>query len=258
MKPIRVLVVDDEPLARRRVLRLLENESNVEVAGECGTGREAVDALAGGELDLVFLDVQMPELDGFGVVEEVGVERMPLVVFVTAYDQYALKAFEVHALDYLLKPFEDERFHTALQRAKRQARVRGGEAGERLSALLSFVDKPRPEKYPEVLAIRVGEQYSLVRVESIDWIEADGNYARVWVQRRQRLLAKSLAALERDVLDPDVFVRVHRSAIVNATKIAAVEPLFHGEVTLVLHDGTRVDCSRRYRKRLEDKLYFTT
>ena len=231
------------------------------MVAECSDGREAVRALTSSPVDLVLLDVEMPRLDGFGVLTEVGPERMPPVIFVSAYSAYAVRAFEAYALDYLLKPFDDARFATALDRGRTQVNARrhaNAALDQRLIGILEHLRRPQPAQYPDALAIRSGDQYVVVRVADVDWIEADGNYARLYVRGRARLLTKTLAALESELLDPTVFIRVHRSAIVNALKIASVEPLFHGELTLVLHDGTRVPCSRRHRKRLEERLYFTT
>jgi two-component system, LytTR family, response regulator len=264
-EPLRVIIVDDDPPARARVRALLAGAPDVEVVGECGDGVEAVQAIRRNPADVVFLDVQMPRLDGFGVVELVGPDEMPTVVFTSAYAEYAIRAFEAYALDYLLKPFDDARFAAALARARQQVAARrvavaGAASGAdaRLVGLAEELRRPEPARYPEALAIKSGTDYVVVRVADIDWIEADGNYAKVYVQRRPRLLAKSLTALEHEVLDPERFLRVHRSAIVNLARIASAEPLSHGELTLVLHDGTRVDCSRRYRKRLEERLYFTS
>jgi two-component system, LytTR family, response regulator len=264
--PIRALLVDDDPLARERVRNLLARYDDIEVIAECRDGREAVEALSTIESDLVFLDVQMPLLDGFGVLESVGAKRMPPVIFTSAYSEFAVRAFEAYALDYLLKPFDDARFDTALQRARPQvdARRRASTADPhtaldaRIIGLLEHLQQPQRPRYPEAIAIKSGGQYVVVRVADIDWIEADGNYARLYVQQRPRLITKTLATLAEDVLDPDIFVRVHRSFIVNTARITAVEPLFHGELTLVLRDGTHVPCSRRYRKQLEGKLYFTS
>jgi two-component system, LytTR family, response regulator len=265
---IRAIIVDDDPLARQRLRLLATAEPGLDIVGEYSDGREAVDALARGDVELVFLDVEMPRLDGFGVVSEVGVDRMPPVIFTSAYSEFAVRAFEAYALDYLLKPFDDARFAAAVARARERvdslrAAVAAREAPElsldpRLIGLLEHLRRPAGTSYPDAIAIRSGGQYVVVRVADIDWIEADGNYARVYVQQRARLLTKTLGTLEREVLDPHVFVRVHRSAIVNTTKIATVEPHAHGELTLVLHDGTRVECSRRFRKNLDDRLYFTT
>ena len=275
--PIQALLVDDDEPARERVRTLLGAYQDVVVAGECRDGREAVRALATSPIDLVFLDVEMPNLDGFGVLAEVGAERMPPVIFISAYSAYAVRAFVAYAIDYLLKPFDETRFAAALERgraqvaSRRRAAASNGDGSaengttptdhaldQRLIALLEHVQRPQPASYPEAMAIRSGDHYVVVNVSDIDWIEADGNYARLYVRGHARLLTKTLAVLEAEVLDPDVFVRVHRSAIVNASRIAAVEPGFHGDLTLVLHDKTRVPCSRRHRKHLGEKLYFTT
>jgi two-component system LytT family response regulator len=271
---LRVLVVDDDATARRHIAELLGPRPDVEIVGECADGECAVAQIAATRPDLVFLDVQMPKLDGFGVVERVGASRMPPVVFTSAYAEFAVRAFEAYAIDYVLKPFDDARFLAALARAREQVAVRAEReaaaresaaresappaADPRLLALLAHLAGPARPRYPDAVAVKSGGQYVVLRVEDVDWIEADGNYARLHVQKRPRLITKSLATLERDVLDPARFVRVHRSAIVNVAKIAAVEPLFHGDVSLVLQDGTKVDCSRRFRERLEERLYFTT
>jgi two-component system, LytTR family, response regulator len=266
--PIRAIIVDDDALARQRLRLLADAEPDIAVAGEYQDGREAVEALAAGDIELVFLDVEMPRLDGFGVVSEVGADRMPPIIFTSAYSEFAVRAFEAYALDYLLKPFDDARFAAAVMRARERVEIRrsastGRVAGaveldSRLMGLLEHLRRPTSADYPDAIAIRTGGQYSVVRVADIDWIEADGNYAKVYVNQRPRLLTKTLGTLEREVLDPNVFVRVHRSAIVNTTKISAVEPHFHGELTLILSDGSRVECSRRFRKNLDEKLYFTT
>ena len=257
--------MDDDHFARERLRALLEAAGDVTIVRECADGVEAVEALRGLDIDLVFLDVEMPRLDGFGVLTEIGAERMPPVIFTSAFSHFALRAFEAYALDYLLKPYDDVRFVAALDRARAQMQVRRrATAAEppdldpRLVALLEHLRQPVRVTYPEAVAIRTGSEYLVVRTGDIDWIEADGNYAKLHVQQRPRLLTKTLATLEKEVLDPNVFVRVHRSAIVNTTKIVSVEPNFHGELTLVLRDGTRVQCSRRHRKRLEEKFYFTT
>jgi two-component system, LytTR family, response regulator len=259
---IRAIVVDDEAPARQRLQSLLEAHPDIDVVRECANGREAVDVLTTTSVDLVFLDVQMPELDGFGVIAAVGVERMPPIIFTSAYSEFAVRAFEAYALDYLLKPFDDKRLEAALDRAREEVSARRAtsmaENDARLVGLLQHLDRAESNHYPEAIAIKTGAQYVVTRVADIDWIEADGNYAKVYIQKRPRLLTKSLTTLEKDVLDPETFIRVHRSAIVNTARIAAVEPQLHGDVTLLLHDGTHVQCSRRFRKRLEEKLYFTT
>lgn len=262
---IRALVVDDDASARHRLRELAGTVADLAVVEECVDGREAVEALGSNDVDLVFLDVEMPRLDGFGVISEIGPDRMPPIIFTSAYSQFGVRAFEAYALDYLLKPFDDARFHAALQRARQQIEARRShamatpaEVDPRLLGLLEHLQDPHRSSYPDAIAIRTGGQYVVVRVADVEWIEADGNYSKLYVKQRPRLLTKTLLTLEKEVLDPNVFVRVHRSAIVNSTKIAVVEPHVHGELTLVLHDGTHVQCSRRFRQRLEEKLYFTT
>ena len=261
-EPIRVLVVDDEEPARQRLLALLRTEPDLTIVRECTDGVEAVEAMAASPVDLVFLDIQMPRLDGFGVLAAVGAERMPPVIFTSAYSEFAVRAFEAYAVDYLLKPFDSARFAGALERGRQQVALRRAtktsDEDARLTGLLQHVGRDEPSHYPEAIAIRTGSKYVVVRVAEIDWIEADGNYSKLYVERRPRLLTKSLGALEKGVLDPEVFVRVHRSAIVNVRRIAAVEPEVHGDLTLLLNDGSRVQCSRRFRKRLEEKLHFMT
>jgi len=265
-EPLRVVIVDDDLLARRRIHDLLAGVPDVVVQRECSDGTSAVSAILAEPTDLVFLDVQMPGLDGFDVVAEVGAAHMPHVVFTSAYAEFAIRAFEAYALDYLLKPFDDERFTCALDRARQRiAEERNAEQAvavargtrepaidPRLLGLLEYLDRPPTPHYPEAIAVKSADQYVVIRVEDI------GNYAKVYAQKRPRLVARSLATLERDVLDPTRFVRVHRSAIVNVRKVVAVESLFHGDVSLALDDGTHVQCSRRYRKQLEERLYFTT
>ena len=258
---IRAIIVDDEAPARQHLGRLLQAHPEIEVVRECADGASAVRTIGSTGVDLVFLDVQMPELDGFGVIAEVGPERMPPVIFISAYSEFAVRAFEAYAIDYLLKPYDGARLRVALERAKEQMAARKAHHDaddERLNGLLAHVEGPETDRYPDAIAIKSGANYVVTRVADIDWIEADGNYARIYAQKQARLLTKSLATLEKDVLDPEMFVRVHRSSIVNTQKIASVKPQQHGDFTLVLHDGTHVQCSRRYRKRLEDKLYFTS
>jgi two-component system LytT family response regulator len=260
---IRTLVVDDDVLARTHLRALLEGEADVEVVGECADGRTAVERIATLQPDLVLLDVQMPLLDGFGVVQQVGPGRMPPVIFISAHSDFAVRAFEAYALDYVLKPYESTRLLAAIARARETvaARRRAHAAlpdDGRLTALLAQFALPTVPRYPDSLAVKLGDQYHVLRVPDIDWIEADGNHSRLHIAQRHRLIAKSLALLERQVLDPARFLRVHRSSIVNISKVVAVEPMFHGDVQLVLQNGTRVDCSRRYRSRLQERLYFTT
>jgi len=249
MEKIRTVIVDDEPLARRGIRAQLKNEKDIEIISECRNGHEAVKAIESQAPDLVFLDVQMPELDGFGVVDAIGVERMPGVIFVTAYDRYALRAFEVHALDYLLKPFDDERFATALERARRQIKQKNiDDLGRRLQGLLDDLQSSR--KYVERLVVKSAGRIFFLSVAEIDWIEAADNYVRLHTGRESHLLRETMNSLEKK-LDPDQFLRVHRSRIVNARKIKELQPLFRGEYDIMLRDGTRVESGRGYRDRLQ-------
>ena len=246
---IRTLIVDDEPLGRQRIRHLLDREDDIAVIGECANGKEAVAAIDTHTPDLVFLDVQMPVLDGFAVLEAVGAEQMPVVIFVTAYDRYAIQAFDVHALDYLLKPFDRDRFRKALDRARVYLRRQGLDAlGPRLHALLN--DVQAHATYLKRLAVKTGGQVFFLNVDEIDWIEAAGNYAGLHVKQKTHLIRETMADLDAR-LDPDRFLRIHRSTIVNRDRIQALEPVSNGEYVLTLHDGTRLASSRSYRARVQ-------
>jgi two-component system, LytTR family, response regulator len=250
MERIRVLIVDDEPLAREGIRLHLDGESDVEVVGECGDGEQAVAAVRSLEPDLLFLDIQMPGLDGFGVLEQIAADRAPVVVFVTAYDEFALRAFDAHALDYLLKPFDVERFQRTLQRARQQIRRhRRPELDSRLLALLEEL-RGRPS-HLERVAVRRGGRIVFLRTEEVDWIEAAGNYVRLHVGKESYLLRETMSGLESK-LDPERFLRIHRSVIVQIDRIREMEPLFQGEYSLLLRGGTRVTSSRGYRDRLQE------
>jgi two-component system LytT family response regulator len=255
---IRTLVVDDDPLSRKRIRGLLEREDDIELIGECADGEEAVPRIRADRPDLVFLDVQMPRVDGFGVVAAIGAEHMPVTVFASAYVEFALRAFEAYALDYLLKPFDEERFGKALARARQAVRSRRPARDPRMEALVQFLQAPVPRpEYPQLLAVKSGDQYRFVEVAEIDWIEADGNYIRLHTGKQERLVHKTLTEMEEHLLDPAKFVRIHRSTIVNLSRIATVEPLFNRELSVALKDGTRLVCSRRYRPKLQERVYFT-
>jgi two-component system LytT family response regulator len=228
----RALIVDDEALARERVRTLLEASDGVTIVGECSGGREAVDAIIDKRPDLVFLDVQMPDLNGFEVLEAVATEWLPAVIFVTAYDEYALKAFDVHAIDYLLKPIEPERFHKALARATKRD-------------LLSFLDAQPIDR----LVIRTRSKVSFLKPSEIDWIEADGKHARLHAGSETHVVRHTLTRLEQR-LAPHGFVRVHRSAIVNMDRIKELEPWFHGEFVVILKDGTKLTSSAAHSQAL--------
>ena len=245
---IRAVIVDDEPLARRRICNLLAEAEDVEVITECANGREAIQAIEESPPDLLFLDIQMPELDGFDVLQAIGISYVPVVIFVTAYDQFALRAFEAHALDYLLKPFDDERFEAALQRARERIRQQqGGDLDRRLRALLEEVRRDRG--YLQRLVVPTAQRSVFIRTEEIDWIEAERNYIRLHVGGRAYLLRANLSRIE-SALDPAKFCRIHRSTIVNIDRIQAVERLFRGEYLVVLHDGTKLTSGRSYRRNL--------
>jgi len=249
---IRALVVDDEPLARERVLTLLQQETDVEVVGECSDGGQAVSAIQQHSPDLVFLDVQMPGCDGFEVIQNIGIDRMPMVIFVTAYDQYALRAFEVHALDYLLKPFGRERFRETLKHAKEELeRQRAGDLGRRLLALVNDV-KPEPPRVDR-LVVKSGGRVFFLRTEEIDWIEAAGNYVRLHLGSENHLFRETMNRMESR-LDTRRFARIHRSRIVNTERIKELQPWFNGDYVVILRDGTRLTLSRGYRERLQERL----
>jgi two-component system LytT family response regulator len=253
------LIVDDEPLARRNLRLLLEKDPQIEIVGECGNGREAVKAISELSPDLIFLDIQMPEMDGFDVLERVGPDHIQAIIFVTAFDQYALKAFDVHALDYLLKPFDDERFGHALRRAKVQIEAREiNRLSKRLLALLDERESQRARssrqsEYLTRLMIKVSGRVMLLKVNEIDFIEADGNYAKLHVGRKAHLLREKMHDLEAR-LDPAKFVRIHRSVIVNLDRIKEMQPHFNGDYIVVLEDGRQLRLSRTRRETLEARL----
>jgi len=242
---IRVLIVDDEPIARRGIRQQLRGEADLEVIGECGDGAAAIDAIVGLAPDLVFLDIQMPEVGGFDVVEAIGVARMPAVVFVTAYDEHALRAFDVHAVDYVLKPIDRHRFRTAVERARRRLAHAPGQLDRRIAAALGELGRPAHD-YAKRLAIKGDGRVILVDVDEVDRLEAAGNYVEVHSGARHHLVRETMASLEAR-LDPARFVRVSRSSIVNADRVRELQPMFNGDFVVVLRDGTKVAASRRYR-----------
>jgi two-component system, LytTR family, response regulator len=245
----RILVVDDEPLARERLKSLLRGAADVELIGEAGDGREAVEKIRTLKPDLIFLDIQMPELDGFGVLNELNDSERPSVVFVTAYDKFALKAFEVHAVDYLLKPFDKQRFETALKRALDQlARKQPAQINEQLSALLA--DLKTRAQTPERLAVKSEGRVVFVNISDIDWIEAADNYVALHVGKESHLLRETMASLEARI--PKPFLRISRSTIVNTDRIKELQPLFHGDYAVILKDGTKLTLTRGYRDKLQE------
>jgi two-component system LytT family response regulator len=252
VKKIRTLIVDDEPLARERLAGMLAAEPDIEIIGQCRDGEEAVKAIVEQTPDLVFLDIQMPQMNGFEVIEAVGNDKMPLVIFVTAHDQHALRAFQVRALDYLLKPFDRDRFRDALQRARKQIeREDGGEIGRRLLALVKDMrrDQPRTDR----LVVKSGGRLFFLRADEIDWVEAAGNYVRLHVGSTSYLLRETMNAIEGR-LDPEKFFRIHRCRIVNMERIQEMQPWLNGEYAVVLRTGTRLTLSRGYREKLQERL----
>jgi two-component system LytT family response regulator len=249
---LRVLLVDDEPLVRRGIRDFLEAEPDVVIVGECGNGVEALEAIAREQVDLVFLDVQMPELDGLGVAAALADQDGPAIVFVTAYSEHAVRAFEVNAVDYVLKPFDRERFAAALSRAR--ARRAGGEweqLSKRMGAVLAELQQA--QGHPQRLLVRSDGRIRLVPVDEIDWIEAADNYARLHVGAERHLIRETMGSLEAR-LDPAQFARIHRSAIVNLERIRELQPTFNGEYAVLLRSGAKLTLSRGYRDRLRDRL----
>ncbi len=249
---LRVMVADDQPMARERLVSLLAVEDDVELAGTASSGPEAVERIREASPDLVFLDLQMPGMDGFKVIETIGVDRMPPTVFVTAYDEYAVRAFEVQAIDYLLKPFGRQRFQSALARARRHLEwERHGQMAERLSELLRTGRSP--EKAGERLLVKAGGRVSFVDVDSIDWVEAEGNYVRVHAGDQTHLLRETMNGLiER--IGAQRFFRIHRSRIVNVRRVKELLISGGGDYQVVLWNGTQLGLSRLYRDALQEQL----
>jgi two-component system, LytTR family, response regulator len=246
---MRVMIVDDEPIARAGLRTLLAADRDVNVVAECGDGQSAVEAIRKLRPDIVFLDVQMPDVDGFDVLRGLTGETLPVVVFVTAYDKYAVRAFDVHAIDYLLKPFHDERFAEALARAKAAVKDREAHAvTERIAKLLD----ERAGRVTRVL-VKTGGRVLFIRSDEIDWIEAADYYVKLHVAGKVHMLRESMAALEAR-LDPEMFFRVHRSAIVNLERVRELVPFSRRENVLVLRDGTRLRLTRSRRERLAEIL----
>lgn len=243
---IRTLIVDDEPLARERIRTLLQNDEDIEIIGECADGRKALDAVQQQSPDLVFLDVQMPGLGGFDVLRELGGERVPLVIFVTAYDQHALKAFEVHAVDYLLKPFKPARFKETVQRAREAFAHRS--AGNATKNLLALLNQLQPEReHISRIPVRIGDRVMFVKANQIDYIESAGNYVVLHAGKENHVVRETMAALEQK-LDPKQFLRLSRSVLVNVDQIKELQPLFKGEHAVLLHNGKQLTMTRGLRE----------
>jgi two-component system, LytTR family, response regulator len=247
----RVLVVDDEPLARSNLSVLLRGDPEIEIVGECGSGQEGLEQIRSQKPDLVFLDVQMPELDGFDVVQAVGADAMPATVFVTAYDEYAVRAFEVHALDYLLKPVDADHIARAVERVLKSRAASDAHDDRRLRALLEQFTSER--RYLRRLPVPADGRLIIVRAEEIDWISTADNYVTLHVGRREFLLRRSLTWLERE-LDPNEFVRIHRSTVVRVDRLRELVSESHGDCTARLANGTTLAVSRNFRNRLDQAL----
>ncbi len=269
-RKIRALIADDESLAREALLVMLNGDPEIEVIAECRNGKEAVTIIRGQSPDVVFLDIQMPEMDGFQVVEEVGVRQMPVTIFVTAYDKHALRAFEAHALDYLLKPFDHDRFNTALRRAKSFARQQKlGELSESLFAVLqdmksktgelpSDTNNRRSERAAhneplDRVAIKSGGRIYFLKTGDIDWVEGAGDYLTLHSGSQTHLIRETMGNFHAK-LDPQKFLRIHRSTIVNIERIKDIRPLYKGDYIVTLTSGVGLKASRGYRHELQSLL----
>jgi two-component system, LytTR family, response regulator len=250
MKAIRVAIADDEPLARERLRSLLAGRERYTIVAECNDGVDAVAALSEHDIDLLFLDVQMPGLDGFQILAEPATAPLPIIVFVTAFSDYALRAFDVSALDYLLKPFDRERFEETLTRV--EERLAGRQRTEISDELRGFLHRLSTTTAPAHVSrfpVRANGEIYFVRVEDIDWIDAEGNYVALHAAGRRHLVRDTIKSLEHR-LDPAKFLRVHRSAIINVDRLRKLQPYFHGEYVITLQDGTTLTSSRTYSERL--------
>jgi two-component system LytT family response regulator len=249
---LRTLIVDDEPLAREAIRTRIQLDNEIEIVGEASSGKQALREIQHRKPDLVFLDVQMPDLDGFAILEALGSSPLPIIVFVTAFEQHALRAFEVHALDYILKPFDDERFQEALKRAKDHwRRNRGHELESKLRELLAR--KIQGSNYLDRMIVKETGRISFVKTEDIKWFRAEGNYVKLFLGKQTHMLHTSMNALEAQ-LDPKRFFRIHRSLIINIEHLQELRPWHTGEYVVIMRDGTELTMSRGYRDRLNDLL----
>ena len=247
---MKILIVDDEPLARERVRRHLRDEPGIEIVGEAGNGREAVSAIEEKTPDLVFLDVQMPEMNGFDVLKALEENKIPAIVFTTAYDKYAIQAFEFHALDYLLKPFSRERFRRSVRHAREQLE-NSRQSGNIDERLVSLLENLKAKKYLERIVVKSSGRVFFIKTEEIDWIEAAGNYLKLHVGRDAHLIRETMQSIEAK-LDPEKFFRIHRSTLVQIDRIKELHPLFGGDYAVILRNGTELSLSRNYRDRLPE------
>ena len=249
---IRALIADDEALARKFIRRMLKDDREVEVVGECSNGKEAVALIKKENPDVVFLDVQMPEMDGFAVLESIAHDQWPEIIFTTAYEQYAIRAFELHALDYLLKPFDQTRFRDAMKYAKERFRSQDQKDGRaQIGALLENI-KNKPQ-YLDRLVIKAGGRITFLSTDEINWIEADDKYVHLHTGKANPMVRQTLNAMEAQ-LDPKKFRRIHRSVMVNIARIKEMQPLFNGEHSVLLDDGSKLTLSRNYKDKLFELL----
>ena len=243
MSNLRLLIVDDEPLIRLGIRNGLRALDDIEVIGECDTGAQAIEAIRSLKPQLVLLDVQMPDGTGLDVVRQIGAEKMAMVIFVTAYDEYAVKAFELNAVDYLLKPFDEERLHQSISRARERLSAQNQSL---LSQRLQNLLEARTPAWPERLVVKEGERYDFVPTDAIDWIESANNYVQLHCGPKSHLMGETMTGLERK-LDPRKFLRVHRGRIVNVSRITAVHPMMHGSYTLEMRNGVRLTTGKQYK-----------
>lgn len=249
---IRALVADDELLARKFIRRILKQDPDVELIAECSDGAEAVAMIRKEKPDLVFLDIQMPEMNGFAVLDAVKLDHLPEIIFTTAYEAYAIRAFELHALDYLLKPFDQIRFKAALRYAKERFHSRQDETKRlQIGTLLESIRAQ--QQYLDRIIIRADGRITFLHVREIDWLEADDKYVHLHTGKATRMVRQTLTAMESQ-LDPKKFLRVHRSTIVNVDRVKELQPLFNGEHSVILEDGTRLTLSRKYKDKLFELL----
>lgn len=247
---IRTVIADDMPLARSRMKRFLKTDPEIEIIRECSRGGEAIEAINNLKPDLVFLDVEMPETSGFEVLQAIKSDPMPVVIFVTAYDQFTLRAFDCHALDYLLKPFDEARLRRSLERAKRELkRTKQTDLNEQLqSALQNSSSEP---KFLKRIAVKSGERTVFLPTEDIDWVATAGNYLELHVGKQRHLIRERMCELEAK-LDPAKFVRIHRLSLINIERVRELQPLFNGDYVVILRNGVRLTLSRTYREKLFD------
>ena len=263
MEPIRTIIVDDEPLGRSRIAALLEDEDDIEIVAQCGDGAEALRVIEESQPQLLFLDIQIPEMTGFDLLRSLDRANPPVVIFVTAHDEFAIQAFDVHALDYLLKPFDDERFYQALDRARTHMHAHDASAPRhRLREFLREANGDGPQSPDRErrqltrIVVKDGDRILFLKVDDVDWIEAADYYAKIHVAGSTYMIRETLANLEAQ-LDPERFVRIHRSTIVNLDRVQEMQPWFHGAFVVLLVDGTELRLSRSRREHLQTRLQQT-